>query len=106
MQRPVRDREEASNKRGVPAKGATSPAPRAKLSYKEQRELTTLPAAIEVLENEQRAISERMSHADYHREHAGQIKADRLRIEEIEHEIAAKFEQWSALEARSRISLL
>ena len=106
LQRPVRDREEASSKTGVPAKAATSRTPRVKLSYREQRELTTLPTAIEALENEQRAISERMSHTDYHREHPGQVKADRLRIEEIEHEIGAKFEKWSALEARSRVNLL
>ncbi|MEO8187227.1 MAG: ATP-binding cassette domain-containing protein [Burkholderiaceae bacterium] len=104
LQRPDRGREEASSKTGVPAKAATSRALRVKLSYKEQRELVTLPAAIEALENEQRRISGRMSQAHYHREHAGQVKSDRLRIEEIEHEITAKFEKWSALEARSRVA--
>ncbi len=78
------------------------PAKLSKLSYKEQRELTALPGEIETLENEQRALSERMSHTDYHREHASQIKSDRRRIEEIEHLISAKFEQWSALEERAR----
>jgi len=43
-----------------------------------------------------------MNQVGYHRELVEQIKSDRLRIEEIEHLIAAKFEQWSALEARSR----
>ncbi len=106
LQRPVRDRADASSKTDVPAKAAATRAPRVKLSYKEQRELSTLPATIEALENEQRTISERMSRTDYHREHAGQAKSDRLRIEEIEHQIAVKFEQWSALEARSRVDLL
>ena len=76
--------------------------PRVKLSYKEQRELTALPAEIEELENELQAISARMSQADYHQQGAGMIKNDRARIEQIEHLIAAKFEQWSALEARAR----
>ena len=107
LQRPVRDRADASMKTDVPAKAAATRAPRVKLSYKEQRELSTLPVAIEALETAQQpTISERMSRADYHREHAGQAKSDRLRIEEIEHQIAVKFEQWSALEARSRVDLL
>ena len=105
LQRPERVREEVSNQ-PLATKASTTRGPRVKLSYKEQRELDTLPAEIEALENEQQTISARMSHADYHREHAGQVKSDRRRIEEIEHQIAAKFEQWSALEARSRANLL
>jgi ATP-binding cassette subfamily F protein uup len=105
-QQPVRDRGEASGKPAASAKATTTRAPRVKLSYKEQRALDTLPAEIEALESEQRILSARMSQPDYHREHAGQAKSDRLRIEEIEHQIAAKFEQWTALEARSRADLL
>ena len=105
LQRPERVREEVSNQ-PLATKASTTRGPRVKLSYKEQRELDTLPAEIEALENEQQTISARMSQAEYHREHAGQVKSDRRRIEEIEHQIAAKFEQWSALEARSRANLL
>ncbi|MGZ9057700.1 MAG: ATP-binding cassette domain-containing protein [Burkholderiaceae bacterium] len=94
--------EDATNKRGSVTAKPAAREHRTKLSYKEQRELIALPAEIELLENEQRVLAERMNQAGYHRELAGQIKSDRLRIEEIEHLIAAKFEQWSALEARSR----
>ena len=73
-----------------------------KLSYKEQRDLAALPAEIESLETELREITDRMSRADYHRSSADQIKADRKRVEQIEHQIANKFELWSALEARAR----
>jgi ATP-binding cassette subfamily F protein uup len=72
-----------------------------KLSFKEQRELETLPAAIEALEREQHDISERMSRPDYHRVGPEQIKADRQRTEAIEHELAEKFERWSQLEQRT-----
>ena len=106
LQRPARDRAETSEKSATLTKAATTRAPRVKLSYKEQRALDTLPAEIEALENEQRVISAHMSQPDYHREHGDQVKSDRLRIEEIEHQIAAKFEQWSSLEARSRADLL
>ncbi len=100
-QRTRTDEDSPSKPGAVTAKPAPR-AQRAKLSYKEQRELIALPAEIELLENEQRVLAERMNQVGYHRELVGQIKSDRLRIEEIEHLIAAKFEQWSALEARAR----
>ena len=43
-----------------------------------------------------------MNQSTYHRGNAEVIRSDRRRIEEIEHAVAAKFEQWSALEARAR----
>jgi ATP-binding cassette subfamily F protein uup len=80
---------------------APARALRTKLSFKEQRELETLPAAIEALEHEQREITERMSRPDYHRAGPEQIKVDRLRAATIEHELAEKFERWSQLEQRA-----
>jgi ATP-binding cassette subfamily F protein uup len=72
-----------------------------KLSYKESRELAQLPARIEALELEQRELNERMSRADYHKQGTAQIKADGLRLEEIERELATAFDRWAELEARS-----
>ncbi|HQR54604.1 MAG TPA: ATP-binding cassette domain-containing protein [Burkholderiaceae bacterium] len=80
---------------------APARAARVKLSFKEQRELETLPAAIEALEHEQRDLTGRMSRPDYHRAGPEQIKADRLRAAAIEHELAEKFERWSQLEQRA-----
>ena len=102
----LQQRPRAAN-RGAEAAGTALNAVRpkvqsGKLSYKEQRQLLALPIEIESLESEQREISLRMSHTDYHRTQADLIKSDRLRIEAIEHGIAAKFEQWSSLEQRSR----
>ncbi len=74
---------------------------RVKLSYKESRELAELPARIEALEVEQRELNERMSRADYHRQGTAQIKADGLRLEAIERELATAFDRWAELEARS-----
>jgi ATP-binding cassette subfamily F protein uup len=73
----------------------------AKLSYKETRELALLPAQIEALEVEQRAINERMSRTDYHRQGATQMKADGVRLTEIEQQLANAFERWAELEARA-----
>jgi ATP-binding cassette subfamily F protein uup len=80
-----------------------SPPPTAptKMSYKETRELAQLPQEIEALEREQNELTQRMSSPDYHKQGAEQIKADRRRTEEIEQALAAKFDRWSALEAKA-----
>jgi ATP-binding cassette subfamily F protein uup len=74
--------------------------PATKLTYKESRELAELPAKIEALEREQREIGERMSRPDYHREGAAQMRADGLRVVEIESQLAAAFDRWAEIEAR------
>ena len=56
-----------------------------KLTFKEQRELESLPAEIEALEREQHELTARMASADYHKRGAERIRADRQRAEEIEH---------------------
>src|SRR5215469_15846062 len=96
--------------RGKPAREAASavaaapPKPRTRVGHKEQRELTSLPGEIEALEQEQAAITARLSAPDYHLQGAPQIRTDRRRLEEIEALLLAKFERWDALEAeRSRL---
>ena len=71
-----------------------------RLSFKEQRELEALPAALEALEQEQIALGERMSAADYYKHGADVMRADRARAAEIETLLAAKLERWVELEAR------
>jgi ATP-binding cassette subfamily F protein uup len=90
-----------------PAPRAPSPALAAearaatKLSYKESRELAQLPAQIEALEREQRELHERMGRADYHKQGAAQLRADGLRVAEIEGQLATAFDRWAELEARA-----
>jgi len=79
---------------------AATAAP-AKLSFKENRELEQLPLEIETLEKEQVALTNAMSAADYHRRTPEQLRADRDRLGSIEHELAQKFERWTALEEKS-----
>jgi ATP-binding cassette subfamily F protein uup len=96
----------------VAAPAAPAPAPRSgrtparpqrvKLSFRERRDLDALPGEIEALESEQHALTARMSAPDYHRQGPEAIKADRLRAERIEHELAARFELWSALEEKAQ----
>ena len=83
-------------------KPSRSAAPvKARLSFKEQRELAQLPDELDALEKEQAALMARMSGVDYHKQGAAQLKADRERLEEIERQQSAKFERWELLDQRA-----
>ena len=79
---------------------AAVPAPRAKarLGYKDQRELESLPKEIEALETEQAALLARMSSADYHLSGAAALRADSDRAGAIEQDMARKFARWEQLD--------
>jgi ATP-binding cassette subfamily F protein uup len=83
------------------ANGGAAAKGRRKLSYKEQKELDSVPGEIESLEAEQRALTARMSAPDYGQAGAGQIAADGRRIAEIEEQLMQKLERWEALEAEA-----
>ena len=84
---------------GAPADPA--PAPKRKLSYKEQRELETLPGEIEKLEVEQQQLTQKMSGADYHRLAPDEMRRDGERAVELENLIAERMERWINLEERT-----
>ncbi len=71
---------------------------RARLSYKEERELAALPGQIETLEAEQTALTTRMSEPDYHRLGADRVRDDRKRLSELEELLLEKFARWELLE--------
>jgi ATP-binding cassette subfamily F protein uup len=71
---------------------------RGKLSYKDQRELASLPEEIEALEREQSELNALMSGPDYHRRGAQQIRDDRRRSDELDALLVTKFERWEFLE--------
>jgi ATP-binding cassette subfamily F protein uup len=71
-----------------------------KMSYKETRELAQLPGEIEALEQQQQALTARMSSGEYHKQGSEQIKADRQLTGEIEQQLAAKYARWEELEAK------
>ena len=89
----------------TPPAAATPTKPRTKLSYKEQRELDSLPQEIEALEREQGEITARMSTPDYHRQDGQQLRTDSKRLEDIEALLLTKFARWEALEElRGRVA--
>lgn len=92
----------SSNASALPASvsvQATSTNARRKLSYKEQRELDTMPERIEALEVEQTKIQAAMSSSDYYRLGPEQMRQDKARVDQIDDELLALLERWEALQA-------
>ena len=72
-----------------------------KLSYREQRELDELPARIEALEAEQRALGATIADPGFYRQPAATITAALDRTQAIERELADLYARWDALDSRS-----
>jgi ATP-binding cassette subfamily F protein uup len=99
-QRP--QRAEAASAKPEPTPEVPSAAsPKRKLSYKEQRELETLPAEIEKLEVEQRALTQKMCESDYHRTAPDEMRRDGERAVELEALLSQRMERWVSLEEKS-----
>jgi len=73
-----------------------------KLSYKEQRELEGLPARIEALEAEQRALHERTGGAEFYKESPDAIRGALARVDAIEAELVDAYARWHELESRTQ----
>jgi len=90
----------------APAAAAVIDAPRAasarlKLTFKEQRELASLPARIETLEIERDALRARTTGPEFYKETAAAIRDALARLEAIEVELAAAYDRWGVLDARN-----
>jgi ATP-binding cassette subfamily F protein uup len=83
---------------------AASPAPErrrarsGKLSYKEQRELETLPAKIEALEAEQAELHAALSDEAFHRGPRDKVVVAAARLEALAKELEASYARWQELE--------
>lgn len=82
----------------APAAAKSADKPR-KLTYKEQRELETLPAKIEALENEQAELNARMGEGDFYRQPSDKITATIERLETVKLELESSYERWQQLES-------
>ena len=74
-----------------------------KLSYKEQRELEELPNRIAQLEQEQAAISARLSDADLYKKQPEEAQRLNQRYAEIDQLLMDCLEKWEAIESKTRI---
>ena len=90
----------ATNPAPSPVASASPAAKRAKLSFKEQRELTALPALIDALEIEQRQLGEQLADAAFYSstpQHVAEVQARFARIEE---ELMEALARWETLGSR------
>jgi ATP-binding cassette subfamily F protein uup len=84
------------------AKESAVAAPRrgAKLSYKDARELESLPAKIAALEEEQKSLTARLADPATYNEAGVNINALNIRVGEIENELLVVLERWEELEQK------
>ena len=87
-------------------KGKTAIQPvvskKVKLSYKDQRELETLPEDIAVIEAEQEQLSTKLADGSWFNTDAQAATQAITRLAEIEQELMEKLERWTQLEAASQ----
>ena len=89
---------------GEQSKGRSSKASRdsdgdrQKLSYKEQRELASLPSTIEALEGEQSDLEARMAQADFYRQEGERVAAAQQRYHEVGAQLEQLYARWEQLE--------
>ena len=69
-----------------------------KLSYKDQRELDSLPQRIEALESELDEIRDQMSKTDFYRQDSAEIAAAKQHLAAIEEALAEAYHRWELLE--------
>ena len=84
----------------APAPAPAPAAAKAKLSYKEQRELDGLPARIEALEAEQKALQAQLADPATYARDAQAVPALHARHEALEAELMQALERWEALASR------
>jgi len=96
-----------SGSRTVPASDNSPPStpnstakPR-KLSFKEQRELETLPRRIEEIENRQQKLHALMADPSFYQKPREDIAAATEELEQLEEELMEKFDRWESLESQT-----
>jgi ABC transport system ATP-binding/permease protein len=84
----------------IPDPGSRLPETKRKRSYKEQRELESLPAHIEALESEQQRLQQEAASPEFYKSGAEHIRAVLARIQDVQRELDAALARWVDLEDR------
>lgn len=90
----------ADNKAAAPRPAAAPAKAAAKLNYKEQRELASLPGLIEKLEAEQSQLSEQLSDGSIYQKDKAKAVAIQDRLGAIGTELTTAYARWEALETQ------
>ena len=70
-----------------------------KLSYKDQRELETLPADIETLEQQLNEIQQQVSEPSFYKQNNDEVEGVLASLAKIEQDLNAKYARWDELES-------
>lgn len=84
---------------GTRAKESPSPSPRRKLSYREQRELDSLPGLIEELEGRQRQLEQTLAVPGFYQSPPAEVQRVTGALAEVQRRLEGVFERWSQLES-------
>ena len=84
--------------------GAVQTAQPKKLSYRDRRELDELPARIEALEAEQRALGATIADPEFYKQPASAINLTLERADVIGCDLAVLYARWDELETRNRVN--
>jgi len=96
---PADDKHERRTATGAEVARERPPASK-KLSYHEQRELEALPARIEALEAEQRALNAKIADPSFYTEPPAVITEAVARLAALDVELTEVYARWDALESR------
>ncbi len=88
-----------STSQPTPASEATARPLKRRLTYKEQQELSALPARIEQLETELDELHRALAQPDFYKRPGDQIAAERARLKDLDNQLAAAMERWDELES-------
>ncbi|MDH4029053.1 MAG: ABC transporter ATP-binding protein, partial [Nitrospirota bacterium] len=69
------------------------------LTFKEKKELETLPALIESLEAERDRLYEMLADPEFYRQEGNSIPGTKARIGELEKKISETYARWEILES-------
>jgi ATP-binding cassette subfamily F protein uup len=101
-QRRIPEAPDQTQKRVIPPSPAVASSKRGdgprKLTYKEQRELESLPGRIEALELEQAQLIARIGEGDFYRQGSGTIAATMERLDTIKRQLEESYQRWQELD--------
>jgi ATP-binding cassette subfamily F protein uup len=72
---------------------------RSKLSYKEKLELDSLPGTLELLEQEQAKLQQKLADVDLYKLNPEVAKQHQMRLAQIDEELITKLARWEELES-------
>jgi ATP-binding cassette subfamily F protein uup len=98
QRRTTRSRKPVSSGDSARPTQVTAASERHRLSYKEQRELDTMPQTIDTLESEQKRLQQHIASPEFYRQDKAAITASLASLDLVNERLAAAYVRWELLE--------